>query len=81
MSNETLDSYIKRLTELEREKATTGSIIKELKGEIKSVGYDPDAISEVVRRILWDEKKIAKAREKAETARLYAERIGQLTLF
>jgi uncharacterized protein (UPF0335 family) len=81
MSNGTLESYIERLTTLEREKKQVADLVRDLKAEAKSTGFDPDALAEVVRRILWDEEKIAKAKEKAESAKLYAERIGQLNLF
>ena len=81
MSNESLDKYIERLTTLEREKKQVADLVKDLKAEAKSTGFDPDALAEVVRRILWDEDKVAKAKEKAEAAKLYAEKIGQLNLF
>ena len=81
MSNESLDKYIERLTTLEKEKAQVTDLIKDLKAEAKSTGFDADAIQELVRRMLWDEAKVAKAKEKAEAAKLYAEKIGQLNLF
>ena len=81
MSNESLNGYIDRLVSLEREKKTVTGLVKDLKQEDKSAGYDPEAITEVCNRILWDEKKKEKARAKAEMARLYAEKIGQLALF
>jgi uncharacterized protein (UPF0335 family) len=81
MSNGTLESYIERLTTLEREKKQVADLVRDLKAEAKSTGFDPDALAEVVRRVLWDEDKVAKAKEKAEAAKLYAEKIGQLNLF
>jgi len=81
MSNISLDSYIDRMFSLEKEKKQATDMIKDLKSEAKSNGFDSEAISEVVKRRLMDEKKIAKLREKAETARMYAEKIGQLNLF
>ena len=56
-------------------------MIKELKTEAKSSGFDAAALAEVVRRKLWDEKRKTKAKEKDNAARLYAKEIGQLHLF
>lgn len=81
MSNESLSSYIDRLMQLEIERKENSEMIKELKTEAKSSGFDPEALAEVVRRKMWDEKKKAKAKEKDTAARLYAKEIGQLHLF
>ncbi len=76
-----LNTYIDRLATLEREKKQVSELVKDLKTEAKSEGFDPDALAEVVRRMLFDEDKVAKLKEKAELAKLYAEKLGQLTLF
>jgi len=81
MSNESLSSYIDRLVTLEMEKKENAEMIKELKTEAKSSGFDAAALAEVVRRKLWDEKRKTKAKEKDNAARLYAKEIGQLHLF
>lgn len=81
MSNGSLSSYVNRLMQLELERKENSEIIKELKTEAKSSGFDPDALAEVVRRKMWDEKKKTKAKEKDNAARLYAREIGQLHLF
>ena len=71
MSNISLDSYIDRMFSLEKEKKQATDMIKDLKSEAKSNGFDSEAISEVVKRRLMDEKKIAKLREKAPDAGPY----------
>jgi|LakMenEpi03Aug12_release.lakeMendotaPanAssembly.Ray.scaffolds.fasta_scaffold5575536_1 uncharacterized protein (UPF0335 family) len=76
-----LDSYIKRFTNLENERRQHAEIFKDLKLEAKNSGYDAEAIIEVVRRMMADSKRRAITKEKAEMARLYAEKIGQKDLF
>ena len=41
MSNESLNGYIDSLVSLEREKKTVTGLVKDLKQEAKSAGYDP----------------------------------------
>ena len=65
MSNESLSSYIDRLMQLELERKENSEMIKDLKTEAKGSGFDAEALAEVVRRKMWDEKKKAKAKEKA----------------
>jgi uncharacterized protein (UPF0335 family) len=79
--NQSLGSFIDRICNLEREKRQIGEIIAETKNESKSAGFDPGAITDVVRRILADESKREKAKAREDAARMYAESIGQASLF
>jgi len=81
MSNSEIGSYIDRLHALEKEKIQAAEMIKELKAEAKSNGFDAEAIAEVVKRMMMKEERLKKLREKEEAARLYAENKGQLNLF
>ena len=81
MSNESLSSYIDRLVTLEMEKKENAEMIKELKTEAKSSGFDTSALSDVVHRKLLDEKRKTKVKAKEKAARLYARELGQLDLF
>ena len=81
MSNQALSSYVDRLIQLEEEKKEASGLIKELKSEIKSSGYDVEGLAEFVRRKMMDDDKKKKAKRKFEAARLYAREMGQLDLF
>lgn len=81
MSNSEITSYIDRLYSLENEKQQAAEMIKELKAEAKSNGFDAEAIAEVVKRMMMKEERLKKLRAKEDAARLYAESKGQLRLF
>lgn len=81
MQNAQLEAFISRLTGLHKEKNQITEMITEVKHEAKSSGFDGDALSELVKRILMDEAKVEKAKHREEVARIYAEAIGQGSLF
>lgn len=80
-SNTALQSYIDRLVSLHKEKAQTMEIMKDLKSEAKSNGYDPSAMEELVKRILASEETLKKRREKEDLARVYANALDKIDLF
>jgi uncharacterized protein (UPF0335 family) len=80
-SNTALQSYIDRLVSLNKEKKQVGELMKELKSEAKSNGFDPVAMEELVRRILASEETMKKRKEKDDLARVYAKALNQLNLF
>ena len=80
-SNTALQSYIDRLVSLNKEKAQVADLIKELKSEAKSNGYDPAAMEELVKRILASEETLKKRREKEDLARVYATALDKINLF
>lgn len=81
MDNTNLNSFVERLVNLEREKKQLSEMISEVKTEAKNTGLDPDAVSLVVSRFMADESKVEKMKARMEAARLYAESIGQASLF
>ena len=80
-SNAALQSYIDRLVSLNKEKKQVGELMKELKSEAKSNGFDPRAMDDLVSRILASEETMKKRKEKDDLARVYAKALNQLNLF
>ncbi len=80
-SNTALQSYIDRLVGLNKEKKQILDMIKDLKTESKSNGFDPTAMEELVKRILASEETLKKRREKEDLARIYAKALNQINLF
>lgn len=80
-SNSELQSYVDRLISLNKEKAQVAELIKELKAECKSNGFDPAAMEELVKRILASEETLKKRREKEDLARVYATALDKINLF
>lgn len=76
-----LQSYIDRLVKIKTEVRELNDIGAEIKAEAKSVGFDPGAIDEIVARIVAKEELLKKRKQREEIARVYAEAIGQLSLF
>ena len=81
MDNKTLQSYIDRLVKLRLEQRQLAEFLGDVKLEAKSNGFDVGALDEVVARIVAKEELLKKRKEREEIARVYAEAIGQLTLF
>ena len=52
-----------------------------MKAEAKSNGYDTGALDEIVSRIIAKDELLKRRKEREEIAKVYAEAIGQLTLF
>lgn len=80
-TNTALQSYIDRLVSLNKEKAQVAELIKELKSEAKSNGFDPSAMDNYVRAVLASEETLKKRREKEDLTRVYARALGRLDLF
>jgi uncharacterized protein (UPF0335 family) len=80
-NNSQIQAFIDRLVGLHKERKQISEMITEVKSEAKNSGYDADAMSEIVKRVLMNEEKIEKAKQKEEIARIYAEAIGQMSLF
>lgn len=81
MENAHLQAFIDRLVGLHKERKELGEMIGEVKNEARSAGFDIDGLSEIVRRVLMTEDKVNKAKQREEIARVYAESIGQSSLF
>jgi uncharacterized protein (UPF0335 family) len=81
MSNEILKSYVDRLVQLAKEKKELAELNADVKAEAKSKGYDVAALDKIVSRIMA--KEDSRKRQKAcdEIALVYAEALGQLSLF
>lgn len=80
-TNTALQSYVDRLVSLNKEKTQVADLIKELKSEAKSNGYDPAAMENLVKAILASEETLKKRREKEDLTRVYARALGKLDLF
>lgn len=80
-SNTALQSFVDRLVSLHKEKKQTMDIIKDLKSEAKSNGFDPAALDELVKRILASEEALKKNKDKSDLAKVYANAIGRISLF
>jgi uncharacterized protein (UPF0335 family) len=81
MDNKTLQSYIDRLVKLKMEQRQLAEFLSDVKLEAKSNGFDVGALDEVVARIVAKEELLKKRKEREEIARVYAEAIGQMSLF
>ena len=81
MDNKTLQSYIERLVKLKMEQRQLAEFLSDVKLEAKSNGFDVGALDEVVARIVAKEELLKKRKEREEIARVYAEAIGQMSLF
>ena len=81
MDNSNLQSYVDRLVKLTTEKKQISDFISDLKAEAKSNGFDPGALDEIVSRIVAKEELLQRRKQREEIARVYAEAIGQLSLF
>jgi uncharacterized protein (UPF0335 family) len=74
-TNDELNSYADRLTRLLDAVDDYREDIKQLKFQIKSVGYDPTALVRVVQ-LRRDERKRAREQERLQAVALYADRLG-----
>ena len=81
MDNTNLQSYVDRLVKLKIEQRQLAEITADVKQEAKSNGYDVGALDELVSRIVAKEELLKKRKLREETARIYAEALGQLSLF
>ena len=65
MNNQAADGQLKALTErrerLEAEKQDAADAIKDLNGEVKSLGYDLPTFNTVIKRRKMDRDKVAEA--------------------
>jgi uncharacterized protein (UPF0335 family) len=73
--NDDLNIYADRLTRLLDAADEAREDIKQLKLQIKSVGYDPSALVRVVQ-LRRDERKRAKEQQRLHVVALYADRLG-----
>ena len=81
MDNANLQSYIDRLVKIKQEQRQLAEFLSDVKAEAKSNGYDTGALDEIVSRIIAKEELLKRRKEREEIAKVYAEAIGQLTLF
>ena len=81
MDNANLQSYIDRLVKIKQEQRQLAEFLSDVKAEAKSNGYDTGALDEIVSRIIAKEELLKRRKERDEIAKVYAEAIGQLTLF
>ena len=81
MDNANLQSYIDRLVKIKQEQRQLAELLSDVKAEAKSNGYDTGALDEIVSRIIAKEELLKRRKEREEIAKVYAEAIGQLTLF
>lgn len=81
MDNTNLHGFVDRLVKLKNEARELREVSAELKGEAKSAGYDVDAIEEIANRIVAKDELLKKRKQRDEMARVYAEAIGQMSLF
>ena len=81
MDNTNLQSYVDRLVKLKTEQRQLAEFTSEVKAEAKSNGFDAGALDEIVSRIVAKEELLKKRKEREEIARVYAEAIGQMSLF
>lgn len=77
IDTEHLQSFIRRLERLEIEKRDLAGIIKDLKTEIKSAGFDPAAIATIVKTRLADDKQREKMQTKQDTLDIYLHALGE----
>lgn len=80
-TNTNLQGFVDRLVRLKREAKELSEVQAEVKSEIKSVGFDVSAVEEIVNRIVAKDELLRKRKQRDEMARVYAEAIGQLSLF
>ena len=81
MDNANLQSYIDRLVKIKQEQRQLAEFLSDVKAEAKSNGYDTGALDEIVSRIIAKEELLKRRKEREEIAKVYAEALGQLTLF
>lgn len=81
MDNTNLQGFVDRLVKLKREAKQITEVIAEVKAEAKGVGFDVDGIDEIVARIVAKDELLRKRKKRDEIARVYAEAIGQMSLF
>ena len=81
MSNDALQGYVDRLVKLSKEKKELAEFTSDVKAEAKSNGFDVAAIDEIVSRIVAKDELLKRRKERDDLARVYAEALGQLSLF
>ena len=81
MDNANLQSYIDRLVKIKQEQRQLAEFLSDVKAEAKSNGYDTGALDEIVSRIIAKEELLKRRKEREEIAKVYAEAIGQMSLF
>ena len=81
MDNANLQSYIDRLVKIKQEQRQLAEFLYDVKAEAKSNGYDTGALDEIVSRIIAKEELLKRRKEREEIAKVYAEAIGQMSLF
>ncbi len=69
------------MVKLKMEQRQLAEFLSDVKLEAKSNGFDVGALDEVVARIVAKEELLKKRKEREEIARVYAEAIGQMSLF
>lgn len=75
MTNNQLQSIVERIEKLEEEKAAIANDIKEVYSEVKSNGFDPKILKQVISLRKKDAQKVAE--EKAILA-VYMDALGML---
>ena len=81
MDNANLQSYIDRLVKIKQEQRQLAEFLSDVKAEAKSNGYDTGALDEIVSRIIAKEELLKRRKEREEIAKVYAEALGQMSLF
>lgn len=72
-----LESFLDRMERLETERREHADLIKDLKTEVKSAGFDPSVLMAIVKRRMEDDSKRAKRRDKEELLALYMRALGE----
>ena len=81
MDNANLQSYIDRLVKIKQEQRQLAEFLSDVKAEAKSNGYDTGALDEIISRIIAKEELLKRRKEREEIAKVYAEALGQMSLF
>ena len=68
-----LVSFVERIERLEEEKAALSEDVKEVYGELKSVGFDVKTVREIVKLRAMD---VEKRREAEDLLNVYKEAVG-----
>ena len=66
---------------IKQEQRQLAEFLSDVKAEAKSNGYDTGALDEIVSRIIAKEELLKRRKEREEIAKVYAEALGQMSLF
>jgi len=74
-----LESFLQRMQNMEEERQQCAALMKDLKSEAKSAGFDPSALMVLVKRRMEDDSKRAKRKDKEDLLAIYMRALGEFS--